>query len=97
MDLANGALTRAERRGALVTYHPMPLTSLRDLVPNFNWDNYFSTCLLTYNPGANEPYVGGLGVSTSNLDVINVAVPAFFGNVSKVLTTVRTRVVIDSA
>jgi putative endopeptidase len=71
MDLANGALTRAERRGALVTYHPMPLTSLRDLVPNFNWDNYFS----------------GLGVSTSNLDVINVAVPAFFGNVSKVLTT----------
>lgn len=33
--------------------------------------------------------VGGLGVSTTNLDVINVAVPAFFGNVSKVLTAVR--------
>lgn len=42
MDLAYGALTRAERRGALVTYHPMPLASLRTMVPNFNWDSYFS-------------------------------------------------------
>jgi hypothetical protein len=89
MSLALGAMTRAERRGATATYHPMSFNQLRALVPNFNWDSYFSASfVLLFLILILMIFIVMLNISMGNIATVNVAVPSFFGNLSTILTSV---------
>ena len=39
--LAQGSMARVDMRDPDKVYHPMPVDSLKQLVPNFSWDAYF--------------------------------------------------------
>jgi putative endopeptidase len=40
--LAKGSLPRVELRDPQKVYHPMPISGLKELTGDFNWDSYFS-------------------------------------------------------
>jgi len=54
--LAKGSLPRVELRDPQKVYHPMPISGLKALAPDFNWDAYFT--------GIDEAGLTSLNVAT---------------------------------
>jgi putative endopeptidase len=54
--LAKGSVPRVELRDPQKVYHPMPVSGLKALTPDFDWDAYF--------PGISESSLASLNVST---------------------------------
>jgi putative endopeptidase len=54
--LAKGSLPRVELRDPQKIYHPMPISGLKALAPDFSWDGYF--------PGIDQASLSNLNVAT---------------------------------
>jgi putative endopeptidase len=54
--LAQGSVPRVELRDPQKTYHPMPVSGLKTLAPDFAWDSYF--------PGIDQTSLTSLNVAT---------------------------------
>ncbi len=55
-ELAKGSVPRVDLRDPQKTYHPMPISGLKTLAPDFAWDSYF--------PGIDEAKLASLNVTT---------------------------------